>query len=288
MDALELLHRSLPALLGVTATLGLLVGSFLNVVILRLPVIMERQWHRHCRELQAKPGETLADDPPFNLVTPRSHCPQCKMPLKTWHNIPLLSYLALQGRCAHCQARIPLRYPLIEGVTAVLSVTVAWHLGFSWQLLWALPLTWSLIALSVIDFDHQLLPDSITLPLLWLGLLLSLFGIFTEPDEAIIGAAAGYLSLWTIYQLFKLVTGKEGMGHGDFKLLAMLGAWLGWQSLLPIALLSSAVGAVVGITLVLTLGRDRQLPIPFGPYLACAGWLYLLWGDTLRALYLPQ
>lgn len=285
MEALNLLAQHPALLVTVTLVLGLLTGSFLNVVILRLPVMMERQWQAQCHELLGDTHDSAAEvAPPFNLVTPRSRCPQCGTMITAWQNIPLLSYLVLRGRCHACGAAIPLRYPAIELLTAAMSAVVAWQLGFGLQLLFALPLTWALIALSVIDFDHQLLPDTITLPFLWLGLLLSLFAIFSAAPDAIIGAAAGYLSLWSIYQLFRLLTGKEGMGYGDFKLLAMLGAWMGWQSLLPVILLSSLVGAAFGITMILVMGRDRNVPIPFGPYLACAGWIYLVWGDTLRAL----
>ncbi|HEB77175.1 MAG TPA: prepilin peptidase, partial [Methylothermaceae bacterium] len=217
---------------------------------------------------------------------PPSRCPHCGHHIRAWENIPILSWLWLRGRCSQCRAAISPRYPLIEGLTAVLSLAVAWRFGVSPQALWALVLTWSLIALSFIDYDHQLLPDILTLPLLWLGLLLSLFGIFTDPRSAIMGAAAGYLLLWGIYQLFRLITGKEGMGYGDFKLLALFGAWLGWQMLPLIILLSSLVGAVFGLALILLRGRDRELPIPFGPYLAIAGWIALLWGEQLNRWYL--
>ncbi len=271
--------------------LGLLVGSFLNVVIYRLPIMMQREWNAQCEELlhpdtPAEPTDTkTGDSQAFNLVTPRSRCPHCGHAIRAHENIPLLSYALQKGRCTACQARISPRYPIIEAITGLLSGLVAWHFGFGWAAGAALLLTWALIALTMIDFDHQLLPDSITLPFLWLGLLLSLAGVFTDPRTSILGAAAGYLSLWSIYVLFKWATGKEGMGYGDFKLLAMLGAWLGWQALPVVILLSSVVGAVVGITLIVARGRDRNIPIPFGPYLAAAGWLTLLWGDAITGLY---
>lgn len=290
MAIFELLEQSPLTLFITLAILGLLVGSFLNVVILRLPVMMERQWKSQCLELnqnQAPDEKGAQQEPPvFNLSTPDSHCPQCHTPIKAWQNIPLISYLLLRGRCHSCQAHIPLRYPATELLTGLLTVILVWHFGYGIQLAAALVLTWALIALSIIDFDHQLLPDSIILPFLWLGLALSLSGVFTDPRSAIIGAIAGYLSLWLIYQGFKFFTGKEGMGYGDFKLFALFGAWMGWQALLPIALLSSVVGAVFGIMMIIFMGRDRSIPIPFGPYLACAGWGYLLWGEhfTLFAI----
>jgi leader peptidase (prepilin peptidase)/N-methyltransferase len=265
--------------------LGLAVGSFLNVVIHRLPRMMERDWRRQCAELDDTKG-TATEEPPFSLATPASTCPHCGHRIRWFENIPLLSYLFLRGKCSACGQSISLRYPIIELVTALLSVAVAWHFGWSWQAGAALLLTWALIALSMIDFDHQLLPDSITLPFLWLGLLLSLFPVFADARTAIIGALAGYLSLWLLFHAFRLLTGKEGMGYGDFKLLAMLGAWMGWQALPVVILLSSVVGAVVGIGLILFLGRDRQLPIPFGPYLAAAGWITLLWGSDITGAYL--
>jgi leader peptidase (prepilin peptidase)/N-methyltransferase len=290
MDLLSLLKDSPPALIAVVGLFSLMIGSFLNVLILRLPVMMERQWRTHCAEYltdaqQPQAAPTSKEAEPFNLATPRSRCPHCGHAITALENIPILSYLILRGRCSSCGASISARYPLIEAATAALSMVVAWQFGFSWETAAALILTWALIALSVIDFDHQLLPDGITLPLLWLGLALSLFGVFADSPDAIIGALAGYLSLWGVYWLFKLLTGKEGMGYGDFKLLAMLGAWMGWTYLLPIVLLSSLVGAVVGITLVVLRGRDRNIPIPFGPYLATAGWITLLWGRDILDAY---
>lgn len=278
MELIELLEAHPAFLIGLAGVLGLVAGSFLNVVILRLPVMMERAWRRQCAELAgAEPGAPER----FDLAWPPSRCPGCGRPVRAVENIPILSWLLLRGRCAGCGQAISARYPVIEAATAVLSMIVAWRFGASVETLAALPLTWALIALSVIDFDHQLLPDSITLPFLWIGLLLSLGGVFTDPASAILGAMAGYLGLWSIYWLFKLTTGKEGMGYGDFKLLALLGAWLGWQLVLPVVLISSVLGAIVGIGLILVRGRDRNIPIPFGPYLAGAGWITLLWGEDL-------
>ena len=287
MSTWAFLAENSAAFAAVAVFLGLLIGSFLNVVIYRLPLMMEREWRGQCRELLGvnEDSAAAAPAPAFNLITPRSRCPHCERPVAAAENIPLLSYLWLKGRCAGCGARISLRYPLIEAITGMLSGVVAWHFGFGWEAAAALILTWGLIALTVIDFDHQLLPDSLTLPLLWLGLLLSIDALFVDSGTSIIGAAAGYLCLWTIYVLFKWATGKEGMGYGDFKLLAMLGAWVGWQGLPVIVLLSSVVGAAVGISLILIRGRDRNIPIPFGPYLATAGWLTLLWGDAITARY---
>ena len=286
----DYLQASPTAFIVLTAVLGLLVGSFLNVVIYRLPVMMEREWRTACDETLSPAGAqaeaAMVPVPPFNLITPRSQCPKCKHAITALENIPVLSYLRLKGRCAECGTHISMRYPIIEALTAALSAMVAWQFSFGWEAGAALLLTWALIALSMIDFDHQLLPDSITLPFLWVGLTLSLFPVYVDSFNSIIGALTGYLSLWMVYMLFKLLTGKEGMGHGDFKLLAMLGAWLGWKSLLTVVLLSSLVGAVVGIALVLLRGRDKNIPIPFGPYLAAAGWITLLWGDDITRVYL--
>lgn len=273
--------------------LGLLVGSFLNVVILRLPAMMEAEWKAQCQEFLNCHCSPTADDTAaetakktFNLVFPASHCPQCHSPLRAWQNIPLVSFLLLKGRCHHCGVNIPWRYPAVESLTALLSAWVAWHFGFGWQCAAALVLLWALIALSVIDFDHQLLPDDLTLPLLWLGLLLNYFALFTDLHHAVLGAVLGYGSLWSVYWLFKLLTGKEGMGFGDFKLLAVLGAWFGWQLLPLVIILSSLVGALVGLTLIISLGRDKNIPIPFGPYLAAAGVIAMLWGEPLTRFYL--
>jgi leader peptidase (prepilin peptidase)/N-methyltransferase len=281
---------------------GLIVGSFLNVVIYRLPVMLQRDWEQQCREMLAEsdgpvspeaagqPATEVAET--FNLVTPRSRCNACGTPIKGYQNIPLVSYLFLKGRCATCGEHISMRYPLIEMLTGILSALVATHFGYSIECAAALILLWSLIALSVIDLDHQLLPDIITLPLMWLGLGLSLFShgdgnpIFVGPQDAIIGAIAGYLSLWSIYQGFKLVTGKEGMGYGDFKLLAALGAWLGWQMLFLIVILSAIVGLVAALGMIVFRGHDRQVPIPFGPYLAVAGFIALIWGPRLIDEYM--
>ncbi|MEZ5573680.1 MAG: A24 family peptidase [Halioglobus sp.] len=265
-------------LLGVGLfSLGLLVGSFLNVVIYRLPVMMETRWRRDCCELLEVEADKL--EAPLNLATPNSHCPQCKTAIKPWQNIPVLSYLILRGKCGNCEAPISPRYPVIESVTGLMTLALLWFFPLSPALLGAALLTWSLIALTMIDFDHQLLPDDITLPLMWLGLLFNLNATYVSITDAVIGAMAGYLILWTIYQGFKLLTGKEGMGYGDFKLLAALGAWLGWQMLPEIILLSSLVGAICGIALMVIKRRGKEIPIPFGPYLAVAGWLALLWGN---------
>ncbi len=281
----------------VIGILGLLIGSFLNVVIYRVPAMMdreERDWHRAYAAGSKPPEENQEPtaEEPFNLIRPASACPKCGAPVKPHQNIPILSYLLLRGRCAGCGVRIPIRYPLIEGFTGIISVLVAWHFGWSLACGGALILSWTLIALTVIDLDRQWLPDRITLPLLWIGLGLSLFTanngqpIFTDPRSAIIGALAGYLSLWSLYQGFKLATGKEGMGYGDFKLLAALGAWFGWQMLLIIILLSAGVGLISAVAMIIFRGHDRQVPIPFGPYLAIAGFITLLWGPELLVAWL--
>jgi leader peptidase (prepilin peptidase)/N-methyltransferase len=284
MELVSLLEQSPALFIGTIFVVGLLIGSFLNVVIHRLPIMMEREWQTQARDFLDL--EHPADQATLTLAKPASRCPHCGHTIRWYENIPLLSYLWLRGKCSSCGAAIGLRYPLVELLTAVLSAVVAWHFGFGWQAGAALVLTWALIALSLIDVDHQLLPDSITLPFLWLGLALSLFPVFADMRASLIGAIAGYLSLWLVYQLFRLVTGKEGMGFGDFKLLALLGAWMGWQSLPMIVLLSSAVGAVLGGTLMLVKGRDRHQPMPFGPYLAIAGWIALLWGERISGAYL--
>lgn len=284
LDSLVYTLQTQPSVyIGGIAFLGLFIGSFLNVVILRLPMMMQRSWDFQCRELlELERSETE----PFNIATPRSRCPRCGHQLGALENIPVLSYLLQRGRCKHCSVKISPRYPLIELFTALLSGIVAWKLGFGWHGIFAIVLTWVLIALSFIDIDHQLLPDDITLPFLWLGLALSLFGLFTDMQSAIIGAIAGYLSLWLIYHGFRLLTRKEGMGYGDFKLFALFGAWFGWQQLPLIILLSSLVGAVIGLAMIFFIGRDRQIPIPFGPYMAGAGWLAMLWGNEITAAYL--
>lgn len=286
MDSFVRLLAENPALfLTVVGVLGLMVGSFLNVVIHRLPIMLERNWRRECRaflDLEPEPEP----DQPYNLLVPGSRCPRCDRPIRAWENIPIVSYLLLKRRCKGCRTPIPFRYPAIEALTALISIAVAWHFGFTWQTASALILSWSLICLSFIDFDRQLLPDAITLPVLWTGLFLNVFNIFTDSASSILGAIFGYLSLWLVYHVFRLATGKEGMGYGDFKLLAILGAWLGWSLLPVVVLLSSLVGAVIGTTMVAVFRRDRSIPIPFGPYLAIAGWIALMWGDDINAAYL--
>jgi len=276
-------HGTPAVVLLLIAVLGLAVGSFLNVVILRLPPRLAWQWQTSA----GTPG-TVADPPkpPPGLVRPGSRCPTCKQSIHWWENIPLLSYVMLRGRCSHCDAHISLRYPAVEALTALLSITVVWVLGLDWQLAAALILTWGLIALSFVDLDHMLLPDVITLPLLWLGLLVNLAGGFCDIGSAVIGAVSGYLVLWIIFHVYRMISGREGFGYGDFKLLAALGAWLGWQMLPLVLLLASLCGAVIGITLIMLTPREARQPLPFGPYLAVAGWIVLLWGDALLATYL--
>ena len=265
------------------AVIGLLVGSFLNVVIHRLPKMMDNDWRSQCAELH---DLATPDTEVLSLSMPRSRCPQCGHPITALENIPVISWLALHGKCSACHTPISPRYPIVEALTCLLSTLAAVHFGFGWAAAGALLLIWGLMALTFIDYDTQLLPDSITLPLLWAGLLLNLFGTYTDLQSAVVGAMAGYLSLWSVYWGFKLVTGKEGMGYGDFKLLAALGAWLGWQTLPLIILLSSLVGALLGITLIVLAKRGRNVPIPFGPYLATAGLIALLWGKELTQAYL--
>jgi len=287
---LEIFQIWPPALIVASLALGLIVGSFLNVVAFRLPLMMQRAWQAETAEADGSPPP---DEKRFDLAWPRSHCPDCNHPISAIQNIPVLSYILLKGRCAHCKKAISLRYPVIEAFTALASVVVAWRFGATWATPAVLVMTWFLVAMSLIDLDHKLLPDSMTLPLLWIGMLLALVEIGGAPilagldiRSSVIGAAAGYLSLWTVYQLFKLVTGKEGMGYGDFKLLAALGAWLGWQLLPLVIVLSAVVGSVVGVSLILTGRRSSQAQIPFGPYLAGAGWLALLYGRDIMAWYL--
>jgi leader peptidase (prepilin peptidase)/N-methyltransferase len=268
---------------GTGLIFGLVVGSFLNVVIHRLPRMLEQEWRQECAELSGQetpPSETLS------LVTPGSRCPHCGTPIKPWHNVPLFGYVLLRGRCAACSAPIGLRYPLVELATGLLTAAVAWRFGLSWEGLAAALLTWSLVALTVIDIDHQLLPDRITMPLVWTGLLFSVWGLFTTPGDAIVGAVSGYLSLWLVFQGFRLATGKEGMGFGDFKLLAVFGAWFGWQLLPQIVLVSSVVGAVTGVAMMAAGRQGRGQPIPFGPFLAVAGWIALMWGAEINRIYL--
>ena len=280
---------------GVIFLFGLMFGSFFNVVIYRVPVMMQLEWLENCRdfikemfgklpkELEAHP-ESLPK-PPFNIAKPDSTCPHCGHKIRWYENVPLASYVALKGKCSSCKNTISLRYPIIELVTALLSGFAAWKFGFGWETAAALAFTWALICLTMIDFDHKLLPDQITLPLMWLGLLLNMQGMFASLEDAVIGAVAGYMCLWSLYWAFKLLTGKEGMGYGDFKLLAALGAWMGWQYLLLILVLSSMVGAVVGVSLIVIKGRDKNIPIPFGPYLAAAGWIAFFWGEAILRQY---
>ena len=288
---IEILASNPWLLIAIVFVFGLLVGSFLNVVIYRLPVMMHKQWRKDCLEMLEQPADPEEDA--FTLSRPRSRCPKCSTPIPAWQNIPVISYLVLKGKCAKCSTPISRRYPAVELLTGIASAAVAWHLGPTPEMLAGLGLTWSLIALTGIDIDHQLLPDSITLPLLWAGLALSLgypqadsHVLFIDPVTALTGAMAGYLSLWSVYWLFKITTGKEGMGYGDFKLLAALGAWLGWQLLPLIIILSALVGAVVGIAMIVVFRHQASKPIPFGPYLAAAGWIALLWGDRILETYM--
>ena len=268
----------------VVAGLGLLVGSFLNVVILRLPRRLEWEWKRDAREVLEEPE--LYDPPPPGIVVERSHCPHCKTPLSWYENIPLFSWLALRGKCRHCKAPISPQYPLVELLTALLAVASVWRFGFGWQGFGAALLSCYLVALSGIDLRTRLLPDQLTLPLMWLGLIGSLDNLYMPAKPALLGAIAGYVSLWLVWWLFKQVTGKEGMGRGDFKLLAALGAWVGLSGVLPIILISSVVGAVIGSVWLAIKGRDRATPIPFGPYLAIAGWIVFFWGEQMIDAYL--
>ena len=296
LNDVAVLYSSSPALFaGSVFLIGLIVGSFLNVVIYRLPIILEREWRTQAAEVLSA-GTALTAEPaqaPFSLSTPRSACPQCKAPITAWQNIPVVSWLMLRGRCAACKAKISVRYPLVELATGVLSAWVAWHFGFGMPAACALLVTWSLIALTGIDIDHQLLPDNITLPLMWAGLVAAVAigpslgtALPMSPKDAVIGATAGYLSLWLVFHAFKLATGKEGMGYGDFKLFAALGAWLGWKVLPLVIILSAATGAVLGLLMIALRGRDRSAPMPFGPYLAAAGWLAMMYGDSLVNGYL--
>jgi len=303
---IELLRSSPTALSAVATVVGLIVGSFLNVVIHRLPKTLSREWRSQALDVLTEWGQdknapetvhtaspalaqartTLDSAPRYNLVVPRSACPHCGHQLRVADNIPLLSWLWLRGRCAQCKAAISPRYPAVEALTGLLSGYAAWHFGFSLETLAALVFCWALIAASVIDFETQLLPDDITLPLLWVGLLANLYATFTPLPSAVIGAIAGYLALWAVYWVFKIVTGKEGMGYGDFKLLAAIGGWLGWKLLPAVILLSSLVGAIVGILLIVFGRHARQVPIPFGPYLAAAGVIAMFWGEALNRAYL--
>jgi leader peptidase (prepilin peptidase)/N-methyltransferase len=285
MTLLALAQTNLLVFSLFAAVLGLIIGSFLNVVIHRTPIVMIRRWQQDCQELN---GPTTSTGPheTFNLVTPRSRCPHCGHAITALENIPVVSYIWLRGKCSACRKPIGLRYPLVEILSAILAAVTAWHFGFNAAGIAAIVLTWVLIALTFIDIDHQLLPDVMVLPFLWAGLLLNLFNVFTPLPDAVIGAVAGYLSLWLVFHLFKFITGKEGMGYGDFKLFALFGAWLGWQSLPLIILLSSFIGALIGIGLIIFQGRDRAKPLPFGPSLAAAGWVAMLWGDEIMRQYL--
>jgi len=291
MSVFEPIINNTALLYACTIILGLLVGSFLNVVIHRLPIMLKKQWRKDCLLFLADNGDISATanntvEEKVNLFLPRSQCPHCGHAISAWENIPVLSYLLLRGKCRYCNEPISLRYPLVELLSAIIALVIVLRFGPTLFSVMAIILSWALICLSFIDYDHQYLPDNITLPFLWLGLIVNLDGMFTNIESALIGAMAGYTILWTIYKLFKVATGKEGMGYGDFKLLAMLGAWLGWQMLPAIILLSSLVGALVGISLVLSGRHERGKPISFGPYLAMAGCLALISGDAINKLYL--
>lgn len=274
-------------LLAYSFIIGAFVGSFLNVVIHRIPLMLERQWKSDCQELLTPNNNTQTPEK-YNLWVPRSRCPSCDHQIRALENVPILSYLFLKGKCSQCGIKISLQYPFVELFTAILTTIVVWTYGFSIQSFGAILLTWFLISLSGIDIKTQLLPDNMTLPLLWLGIVFNIFNTYTDLTSSVLGAIFGYLSLWSVFHIFKLITGKEGMGYGDFKLLAALGAWLGWQSLPLIILLSSAVGAIIGITMIVTKLQERSTPIPFGPYLAIAGWIAMLYGNQLMELYLAK
>lgn len=282
MSFIYLLQNSAAFFIFFCSIVGLVVGSFLNVVIYRLPKMMEREWREQCAELH---DEAVEARPPYNIVAPRSTCPDCGHRITALENIPLISYLALRGRCSQCHATISVRYPAIETLTGFISGFIAWHFGYGFEAFAALAFTWAMITLAFIDLDTQLLPNDITLPFLWAGLLVNLGDTFTDIHSAVIGAVAGYLALWSVYRAYKLITGKEGMGHGDFKLLAVIGAWFGWQMLPLVIVFSSVVGTIIGIGLILIAKHDRHIPIPFGPYLASGGMLALLWGNQINSAY---
>ena len=289
---LELISESAPVFIAIVFAFTLLIGSFLNVVIHRLPIMMEREWREQADELTKTPPEHELPQGRFDLVVPRSRCPSCGSLITALQNVPVISYLFLRGRCASCKTSISARYPLVELMTAVLATICAWYFGPGWEAVLAIVLTLTLVPITMIDADTQLIPDAIVLPLMWLGLALSLFHpvagadtLFISPSDAIVGAMAGYLSLWSIFWAFKLVTGKDGMGYGDFKLLAALGAWLGWQQLPIIIMMSAIVGTVINVVMIVARGKDRSIPIPFGPYLATAGWITMLWGETIKNTY---
>jgi leader peptidase (prepilin peptidase)/N-methyltransferase len=284
---IELMSQSPTFFIALVFVVSLMVGSFLNVVIYRLPIMMERAWRKECEDfLHPERPQDANNGPAFNLIKPDSTCPRCQHKIRAWENIPLLSWLWLRGKCSQCLNPISIRYPLVELTTAVLSAIAAWHFGFGAPALLAVLVTWLLIAMTFIDLDKMLLPDHLTLSLLWIALVASVSGVYVSTSDAIIGAVVGYLCLWSLYWAFKLLTGKEGMGYGDFKLLAALGALVGWQQLPVVILLSSFVGAIVGISLIVIQGRDKSQPIPFGPYLAAAGWLTLLYGEWIVSQYL--
>ena len=288
----ELFEQSPAIFIGVVFAFAMVIGSFLNVVIYRLPLMMQREWYENCEELAKEPRPDLPVGQ-FNLVVPRSRCPFCGTEIAAWQNVPVLSYMMLGGKCGKCKKTISARYPMVEFFTAVFAAICAWRFGFGWEGLAAITLTLFLVPITLIDYDTKLIPDTIVYPLLWIGLVMSLFHpmtgaetLFVSPQEAIVGAIAGYLSLWSVFWLFKIVTGKDGMGYGDFKLLAALGAWLGWQALPTVILMSALVGAVLNIALIALRKQDRDTQIPFGPYLAGAGWLTMIWGDAIRNAYL--
>jgi len=283
MSFITLLQTNSVFFISLCTTIGLVAGSFLNVIIFRLPKMMEREWNQQCSELR---GETTKPLPTLNLVKPCSECPHCKHKITTLESIPIISYLALRGRCSQCNTSISLRYPIMEALTGIMSGFIAWHFGYGFITVAALIFVWSMIALAFIDLDTQLLPDEVTLPLLWIGLLINLGNGFTDISSAVIGAASGYIFLWLIYWCFKISTGKEGMGYGDFKLLAVIGAWFGWKMLPLVILLSSLAGAVIGIGLIIVAKNKRDTPFPFGPYLVGGGLVALFWGDQLNRTYL--
>ncbi len=284
MDILNFWTNNIAVFTVCVGFVGLLIGSFLNVVVYRLPKMLMRDWRTQAREVLDMPAQPDAET--FNLILPNSSCPHCDHEIKPWENIPLVSWLFLRGKCSNCKEAISIRYPLVELACGLFSAVIAWQFGVSWEALAMLVLTWGLLSMSLIDADHQILPDVLVLPLLWLGLILNSFGLFTSLSDALWGAVIGYMSLWSIFWLFKLITGKEGMGYGDFKLLALIGAWGGWQVLPLTILLSSVLGAVIGIIILRLQRNGYSNPIPFGPYLAAAGWVALIWGEQITSSYL--
>ena len=284
MDILNFWTNNIGVFALCVGFVGLLIGSFLNVVVYRLPKMLMRDWRTQAREVLEMPEQPDAET--FNLILPNSSCPHCDHEIKPWENIPLVSWLFLRGKCSNCKEAISIRYPLVELACGLFSAVIAWQFGVSWEALAMLVLTWGLLSMSLIDADHQILPDVLVLPLLWLGLILNSFGLFTSLSDALWGAVIGYMSLWSIFWLFKLITGKEGMGYGDFKLLALIGAWGGWQVLPLTILLSSVLGAVIGIIILRLQRNGYSNPIPFGPYLAAAGWVALIWGEQITSSYL--